>query len=176
MGTSSMSDDQQEKPKYKPVPPNSWPKGTSGNPGGRPKSMREVSELARHMCPNALRRLYQIVLDPKSPQMACVAAAREILDRGLGRASLTGLTIPVDTDLSAIDGSDMSGLSALLARARFENNQKCHPAESRFDDVPDDDLSVVEPLTEAAAPAASTATESPLRLAPRPPKTNGKSR
>jgi uncharacterized protein DUF5681 len=61
-------------------------KGVSGNPAGRPKEVREVKALAREHTTEAVSLLAEIMRDPKSPQAARVSAARELLDRGHGRA------------------------------------------------------------------------------------------
>src|SRR5215470_19019100 len=61
-------------------------KGVSGNPAGRPKEIREVKALAREHTAEALDTLAQIMRDHKAPQAARVSAARELLDRGYGRA------------------------------------------------------------------------------------------
>jgi Family of unknown function (DUF5681) len=60
--------------------------GQSGNPGGRPKEVREVKTLARERTARAIDVLSRIMDDPKAPSAARVAAARELLDRGHGRA------------------------------------------------------------------------------------------
>jgi hypothetical protein len=58
-------------------------KGVSGNPGGRPKEVREVVELARQFTTIAIMRLADWVQsdDPR----ASVAAAQALLDRGWGK-------------------------------------------------------------------------------------------
>ena len=60
-------------------------KGVSGNPGGRPRGMTEVTELARTFSTEAIERLaYWMRSDnPK----ASVPAAQALLDRGWGKAS-----------------------------------------------------------------------------------------
>ena len=63
-------------------------KGQSGNPGGRPKEVAEVRELARQKCPRAIERLAEIVDDPEAPYSSQVAAANSLLDRGHGRPEL----------------------------------------------------------------------------------------
>ena len=42
-------------------------KGTSGNPGGRPKVLGDVQELARQQSPQAIDTLVAIMQDMKAP-------------------------------------------------------------------------------------------------------------
>jgi hypothetical protein len=60
-------------------------KGISGNPGGKPKDLKEIQDLARSYCPRAIHRLAQIMDDDNAPHAAQVAAASVILDRGIGK-------------------------------------------------------------------------------------------
>jgi Family of unknown function (DUF5681) len=60
-------------------------KGQSGNPGGRPKILADVRELARAHTVTALNTLVEIVGNEKAPAAARVAAANSILDRGYGK-------------------------------------------------------------------------------------------
>lgn len=62
-----------------------WTRGQSGNPGGRPKDLKEIQDLARALCPKAIRCLDRIMDDNDAPHAARVAAANVILDRGLGK-------------------------------------------------------------------------------------------
>jgi len=75
-------------------------KGQSGNPGGRPKAVmpdgRTLSEAAREHSPQALEVLVKALKDP----VACFAAAKELLDRGFGRA-------PQSVELTGADGDDI---------------------------------------------------------------------
>ena len=59
-------------------------KGVSGNPGGRPKVLGEVQELARLHAPSIIVELARLALKAKS-ETARIAAGRELLDRGYGR-------------------------------------------------------------------------------------------
>jgi hypothetical protein len=61
-------------------------KGQSGNPGGRPKIVGEVQELARSHTTAAIETLAEIMQNEKAPCPARVAAASAILDRGWGKA------------------------------------------------------------------------------------------
>ena len=57
--------------------------GQSGNPGGRPKALREVTEAARAHTEEAIERL-AYWMRSKNPK-ASIAAANALLDRGWGK-------------------------------------------------------------------------------------------
>ena len=59
--------------------------GQSGNPGGRPKILTEVRELARTHSVEAIETLARIMRDPNEDARARVAAANAILDRAYGK-------------------------------------------------------------------------------------------
>src|SRR5215813_4692010 len=61
-------------------------KGQSGNPGGRPREIAEVKELAREHMPAAIEALASIMNNPKASDAARVSAASALLDRGYGKA------------------------------------------------------------------------------------------
>src|SRR5262245_54672833 len=61
-------------------------KGQSGNPGGRPKEIAEVKELARQHMPAAIEALVSIMNNTKASDAARVSAACALLDRGYGKA------------------------------------------------------------------------------------------
>jgi hypothetical protein len=65
-----------------------WVKGVSGNPGGRPRAIHRVQDLAREYTEVSILALVHIVERGKS-ESARVAAASALLDRGWGRAPLT---------------------------------------------------------------------------------------
>jgi hypothetical protein len=71
-------------------------KGQSGNPGGRPKEIAEVKELARAHMPAAIEALVSIMKNTKSSDAARVSAATALLDRGYGKPQqhITGDPIP----------------------------------------------------------------------------------
>jgi uncharacterized protein DUF5681 len=60
-------------------------KGRSGNPGGRPKELRDVVDLARRHTPDAIKLLARIMNSENSPPAAVVAASVALLDRGWGK-------------------------------------------------------------------------------------------
>jgi hypothetical protein len=59
-------------------------KGQSGNPGGRPKELKDVQSLARTKTLLAVQTLVEIAQNGKS-ESARVAAATALLDRGFGK-------------------------------------------------------------------------------------------
>jgi hypothetical protein len=61
-----------------------FPKGKSGNPGGRPKVLADLQELARQHVPAAIAELARLAVRAKS-ETARIAACRELLDRGYGK-------------------------------------------------------------------------------------------
>lgn len=62
-------------------------KGRSGNPGGRPKLIGHVRELAKAETEASIRALVRVRDDKKAPPASVVAAAQALLDRGWGKPS-----------------------------------------------------------------------------------------
>lgn len=60
-------------------------KGRSGNPGGRPKEVAEVRDLARQHTTEAIKTLVSIMKNPKQAGRSRAAAAEAILNRGWGK-------------------------------------------------------------------------------------------
>jgi HEAT repeat protein len=96
-----------------------FPKGVSGNPGGRPKVLGDVQELARQKSPEAITTLANIMHDEKAPPAARVAAAA-LLDRGYGKP-----TQPISQTLAKIDPSSISDeeLAAIAMNGASVNAQ-----------------------------------------------------
>src|SRR5215204_2759649 len=69
---------------FKPGNTHGFKKGQSGNPGGRPKAIRDAVALAREHAPAAIKTLAKL-LDHKDARVQ-IEAARLILERGYGRA------------------------------------------------------------------------------------------
>jgi hypothetical protein len=59
-------------------------KGRSGNPGGRPRVIAELRDLARRQAPDAIKELGRLALKARN-ETARIAAIRELLDRGYGK-------------------------------------------------------------------------------------------
>src|SRR5262249_39682321 len=58
--------------------------GASGNPGGRPAALAEVKQLARQHTALAIQKIAHIA-EQRHSEMAQIAAANALLDRGWGR-------------------------------------------------------------------------------------------
>ena len=97
-------------------------KGTSGNPGGRPKVLGDVQELARERSPEAIKILANVMRDEKAPPAARVAAANALLDRGYGKP-----TQPISQTLTKIDPCTMSDEElAAIVRNGIQPNARPH--------------------------------------------------
>ena len=97
-----------------------FPKGVSGNPGGRPKVLGDVQELARQKSPEAIETLSKIMRDEKAAPAARVAAANALLDRGYGKP-----TQPISQTVAKVDPSSLSDgeLAAIVAQGAAVNAQ-----------------------------------------------------
>lgn len=62
-------------------------KGASGNPGGRPKALATVQDMARSHTEASIATLAFIRDNPEAADASRVAASQALLDRGWGRPS-----------------------------------------------------------------------------------------
>jgi hypothetical protein len=95
-------------------------KGKSGNPGGRPKVLADVQELARQHAPAAIAELARLAVKAKN-ETARIAACRELLDRGYGKPR-QGLEI---TPPPSVDPISVL-LDEIAADGRNEDRYKSH--------------------------------------------------
>lgn len=87
-----------------------WLPGKGGNPSGRPKIPREVTEAARARTMQAIETLSEVCENKKAPPSARVQAAIALLDRAWGKP-----TQPIDANVNILDQLSEIGASALLA-------------------------------------------------------------
>ena len=92
-----------------------FPKGKSGNPGGRPKAAHSIQELARKHAPEAIKTLADIAKN--GTPSARVSAAIALLDRAYGKPPQFN-TGDATSFRKAVDMSD-DELAAIVARAKL---------------------------------------------------------
>lgn len=113
--------------KSKPKPENSgaekkphagqFKPGQSGNPGGRPKGVAEVRDLAREHTPDVIRTL-ALLSKAADSDSARVAACKELLDRAWGKAPQE---VKADVTYSSLTDEQLKAkLDAALAAAAGE--------------------------------------------------------
>src|SRR5262245_7462188 len=96
--------------------------GISGNPGDRPKILRDVQELARQQSREAIDTLVAIMQNDTAPPAARVAAANSLLDRGYGKPAQ-----PISQTLTQIDPSTMSDAElAAIVRNGIQADDRPH--------------------------------------------------
>jgi hypothetical protein len=86
----------------------------TGNPGGRPKVLGDVQELAREHSTEAIATLAAIMRDKRAPPAARAMASNSILDRAYGKPPQTlnanvanrPVNDMTDAELLAIAGSE----------------------------------------------------------------------
>ena len=94
-----------------------WQKGgASPNPGGRPKEVGDVRELAKAHSAEAIETLATIMRDKDAPPAARTAAATALLDRGYGRPA-QAMDAKIEVSHSVADTAAQV-LMALSQRAR----------------------------------------------------------
>jgi uncharacterized protein DUF5681 len=73
---------------FRPDNPWQFQKGVSGNPGGKPKKLAEIVDLARSLAPDAIKALHEIAVHGRSEKCR-IEAAVALLDRGFGKPKIT---------------------------------------------------------------------------------------
>ena len=116
------------------IPRTAFRKGQSGNPGGRPKEIEGVRELARKHTEEAINTLVKM-LRSRNDRVR-VAAAEALLDRGWGRSNQ-------DMEVSGSDSSDLQPLTILWnapepkwARKVTLCQQRCTPLNNSSNTPP----------------------------------------
>jgi hypothetical protein len=87
-----------------------FPKGVSGNPGGKSKHLEELRKLALENCPRALKRIVELV--ESEDERVAMMAAKEILDRGIGKPK------------NAEDGDEANAKSLTINIIRYTDGDK----------------------------------------------------
>lgn len=96
-----------------------FPKGVSGNPGGRVKGLTEITRLARQYTEEAIATLYGIMMNGGKDSDR-VSAAQVIIDRGWGKA-------PQSVELTSEEGG---GLNVVLNVIRSGGSKSSSSSET----------------------------------------------
>jgi Family of unknown function (DUF5681) len=107
-------------------------KGQSGNPGGRPKEIAEVKELAREHMPAAIKALVSIMNNTKASDAARVSAASALLDRGYGKPQqhISGDPLPYVARLPAPMATSEEWAAAVRVEMAMQQRPKLGGGES----------------------------------------------
>ena len=99
-------------------------KGQSGNPGGRPKALGDIRELARRHSGEAVQVLVHVMGDASAAPSARVGAASALLDRGWGRPAQT-INASMESNNAMLDAELLGDASDLLKlfKERSENKR-----------------------------------------------------
>jgi hypothetical protein len=124
--------------------------GQSGNPGGRPAIVGELRELARAHAPEAIKELARLALHAKT-ETARIAAIRELLDRGFGKATQY---VAAENDEPALNDLNLEELRAGI----LADLERLFP-EYRF--VPATQLNVISGPDETVGDTAEACEENP---------------
>ena len=97
-------------------------KGTSGNPGGRPKTVKEARTKAQEMGVKVLEIFFDIVQDPSQGNTARIQAGTAIMLRAWGKPqSAQEITLedhkPSDTIMEWVEVSTRQDLDPVLREA-----------------------------------------------------------
>src|SRR5262249_11396938 len=92
-------------------------KGQSGNPSGRPKVIVHVRDIARQYTEEAIEALVSFMRNALEHPSARVSAAKELLDRGYGKAPMM-VTGDEEQFRKAMDDLTDDELDAIIERGR----------------------------------------------------------
>ena len=113
-----------------PGPGRPFQRGKSGNPGGRPRALAEIQELARQHSHRAIALLVGVAENHNAP--AGVAACIAILDRGWGKPAQM-VHAEVKEKRSLLDWST-DELLAILEESKQAINQDCSEHDANYVD------------------------------------------
>ena len=95
-----------------PGPGKPFQKGKSGNPGGRPKVLADVQELARQFTVEVIETLVEIMQDQKAPAAARIAAANSLLDRAFGKPPQTIAQTATGLNATMLSDDELAWIAA----------------------------------------------------------------
>ena len=112
-----------------------WQKGmASPNAGGRPAVIRDLREAAQGYSEEALSVLAGVMRDTNTPPAAKVAAARELLDRGFGKA-VQALDVNSKVDMGATAAAVLMDLANRGKASKAAELARADTIETAYRDV-----------------------------------------
>jgi hypothetical protein len=110
-----------------------WEKGgPSPNPGGRPKEVGDVRELAKKYTAEAVQTLAKIMRSEDAPPAARTAAATALLDRAYGRpATSVDAQVTVQHNISDTAAQVLRALTDRAKQRRVEGARVIDVTPSR---------------------------------------------
>jgi len=116
--------------KGKPNPGRKFQPGQSGNPGGQPKAIVEVTAAARALTTEAINTLKRVMLNEKATASARVSAAVAIIERGWGKAPATITLLRGDAELKELTDAELTAIAAGTVGETAKPNGSSDPCVS----------------------------------------------
>jgi hypothetical protein len=113
----AITNDIEARPRARRLPRTAWQKGKSANPGGRPKVLVEVRDLARVHTAEAIGVLASIMRNTKASETARIAAAVQLLNRGWGLPAGSEFLMNLNMNVDARPAPERSRQLSLEASA-----------------------------------------------------------
>jgi hypothetical protein len=101
----NVTENQDTPVKKKRGNPNGWPKGVSGNPGGRPKLPEEIKEIKEQTLQKAIIILHDIIEDPDFMKKLKPQDQARMIEIAYDRFGLPKVT---ETKLEVTDNSSIA--------------------------------------------------------------------
>lgn len=96
-------------------------KGQSGNPGGRPAKLAELTAQCKDMTPDVLQTVKSIIMNGKAKDADRIAACRLVLEYGFGKATQI-LEVDVRTQVDSMTSTEREEkINELLAKRAASN-------------------------------------------------------
>lgn len=107
----------------KTAPGRPWPKGQSGNPGGRPKKVSELLEIARAETPANFELAKKLRDDEGLDPKVRLEAVKFLTAYGIGSPPKSGVVVDEDDEVQTSAGLDAStalGVLQLVKKRKHE--------------------------------------------------------